>query len=140
MTTAVRGAVEAADALWRAIDNIEGWLHPMEAWVLHEEVRQIDRIAPVVVEIGSWKGRSALSLRSTTRGPTASTTCSATGSRHGVDRSATRAGWSTVLSSTTDQTLPGRGSTSAPASGSSPSCSVAGSIASSTTARRVLRD
>ena len=62
MTTAVQGPVEAADALWRAIDNIEGWLHPMEAWVLHEEVCQIDRVAPVVVEIGSWKGRSAVAL------------------------------------------------------------------------------
>ena len=62
MTTAVEGPVEAADALWRAIDNIEGWLHPMEAWVLHEEVCQIDRVAPVVVEIGSWKGRSAVAL------------------------------------------------------------------------------
>ncbi|MFY9588467.1 MAG: class I SAM-dependent methyltransferase [Actinomycetota bacterium] len=50
--------------LARTIEAIEGWLHPAEAWELHEAARTT--ASPpgdtVVVEIGSWKGRSTVAL------------------------------------------------------------------------------
>jgi predicted O-methyltransferase YrrM len=46
------------------IADVEGHLHPAEAWELHEAARRAgSRDKPAVVaEIGSWKGRSAISL------------------------------------------------------------------------------
>ena len=45
--------------------GIHGWLTPNEAWQLHQEVRGVAERAgrPLsIVEIGSWKGRSAIAM------------------------------------------------------------------------------
>lgn len=39
--------------------GVEGWLSPKEAMLLYDFVMQIENEEPVVVEIGSWLGRSA---------------------------------------------------------------------------------
>ena len=57
-----------ADAARRALLDkvlpIEGWLEPDEAWALHSAALSVaaDRQDPVVVEIGSWKGRSTIAM------------------------------------------------------------------------------
>lgn len=49
--------------LFAAIANVEGWLHAEEAWVLHELARAgVASGDPLVVEIGSWMGRSAIAM------------------------------------------------------------------------------
>ena len=47
-----------------AIDGVEGWFLPDEAWALHEAVRLgVDPARDcLAVEIGSWKGRSTIVL------------------------------------------------------------------------------
>jgi precorrin-6B methylase 2 len=47
-----------------AIRDVDGFLYMGEAWALHEAVRNIptDIAAPLVVEIGSWQGRSTIAL------------------------------------------------------------------------------
>jgi len=46
------------------IEGVEGWLDLEEALVLREAARQVALAAadPVVVEIGSWKGRSTIAM------------------------------------------------------------------------------
>jgi predicted O-methyltransferase YrrM len=46
------------------IEGVEGWLDLEEALVLREAARQVALTAadPVVVEIGSWKGRSTIAM------------------------------------------------------------------------------
>jgi hypothetical protein len=61
--------------LKRALDGIDGWFWPGEAWELHETARRLAPGRPVsVVEIGSFHGRStiaaALGLRSRGTGGT----------------------------------------------------------------------
>ena len=55
----------------RAVAQVEGWLHATEAAALFESVRE--RLAEhrpcVVVEIGSWKGRSTVALACAIREP-----------------------------------------------------------------------
>ena len=52
--------------LARALDSVEGWLQPAEAWELFEAAREscpeADRA--LAVEIGSYRGRSAIALAS----------------------------------------------------------------------------
>jgi len=48
--------------LERALEQVEGWLYPDEAWALYEVVRSLPEGPVKVVEIGSWKGRSAIAL------------------------------------------------------------------------------
>src|SRR3954452_19964829 len=62
MGSRVEAPSAEAQALWEAVGDIDGWLHPMEAWTLYQEVLHLDSHAPSVVEIGSWKGRSAVTL------------------------------------------------------------------------------
>ena len=48
-----------------AIDHIQGWLAPREAWELHELAREAaERTngSALVVEIGSWRGRSTVAI------------------------------------------------------------------------------
>jgi predicted O-methyltransferase YrrM len=47
-----------------AIRKVDGFLYMGEAWALHEAVRLIPTRtdSPVVVEIGSWQGRSTIAL------------------------------------------------------------------------------
>jgi len=46
------------------IDGVEGWLYPEEAAEFREAARQtaLATADPVVVEIGSWKGRSTIAI------------------------------------------------------------------------------
>jgi hypothetical protein len=49
--------------LTRALQHVEGWLSLDEAWALHETARQVHGSDPImIVEIGSWKGRSTIAL------------------------------------------------------------------------------
>lgn len=52
------------ERLSKALDGVDGWLDITEAWQLHECARRRagDVLDPCVVEIGSWKGRSAIAL------------------------------------------------------------------------------
>ena len=52
--------------LERRLEGVEGWLHPSEAWELHESSRLVRAPGrgPTAVEIGSWKGRSTIALAS----------------------------------------------------------------------------
>ncbi|HJR19748.1 MAG TPA: class I SAM-dependent methyltransferase [Actinomycetota bacterium] len=52
--------------LSQALDAVEGWLHPAEAWALLESARDACPSVeqPLAVEIGSYKGRSAIALAS----------------------------------------------------------------------------
>lgn len=52
--------------LSRALQDVEGWLQPAEAWVLFEAARTSCPGADqaLAVEIGSYKGRSAIALAS----------------------------------------------------------------------------
>ena len=55
----------AHERLAGALEGIHGWLAVNEAWQLHEEVRGLAARTPrplTVVEIGSWKGRSAIAM------------------------------------------------------------------------------
>ena len=47
-----------------ALDGIEGWLDPTEAWALHETAREAcsSGSTPTIVEVGSYHGRSTISL------------------------------------------------------------------------------
>jgi SAM-dependent methyltransferase len=48
-----------------ALDGVEGWFWPHEAWVLHETVRGLSPERPItVVEIGSFRGRSTIAAGS----------------------------------------------------------------------------
>jgi predicted O-methyltransferase YrrM len=45
----------------QALDEVEGWFSPREAWVLHESIRNLSPERPItVVEIGSFRGRSTI--------------------------------------------------------------------------------
>ena len=57
-------AKEMKEQLATALDGVEGWLHPLEAWQLHEAARlgRGSDPRPLVVEIGTWKGRSCVAL------------------------------------------------------------------------------
>jgi predicted O-methyltransferase YrrM len=48
--------------LTAALEGVEGWFQLPEAWALHEAVRAISKDPPRVVEIGSYKGRSTISM------------------------------------------------------------------------------
>jgi hypothetical protein len=48
--------------LLAALAPVEGWLSGDEAWALYEMARDAPGPAPVVVEIGSWMGRSTIAL------------------------------------------------------------------------------
>ncbi len=52
--------------LSEALDAVEGWLQPAEAWALFEAARSAcpDADQALAVEIGSYKGRSAIALAS----------------------------------------------------------------------------
>jgi len=55
----------ARERLAGALEGIEGWLSVDEAWQLHQEIRRLAARRPrplSVVEIGSWKGRSAVAM------------------------------------------------------------------------------
>lgn len=53
----------ARRVLDRALDGVEGWLDPAEAWALHEAARNASTRGPAtVVEIGSYHGRSTIAL------------------------------------------------------------------------------
>lgn len=45
-----------------ALADVEGWLQDDEAFALHALARGTPGDAPVVVEIGSWKGRSTIAM------------------------------------------------------------------------------
>ena len=49
-------AKEMKEQLATALDGVEGWLHPLEAWQLHEAARlgRGSDPRPLVVEIGAW--------------------------------------------------------------------------------------
>jgi precorrin-6B methylase 2 len=48
-------------ALEEALDGVEGWFWPQEAWALHEAIRKLWPERPItVVEIGSYRGRSTI--------------------------------------------------------------------------------
>ncbi len=50
------------------LDGVDGWLHPAEASVLHEAALRAYQGGPaLVVEIGSWQGRSTIALASAAR-------------------------------------------------------------------------
>jgi hypothetical protein len=53
-------------ALDQALASVEGWLGADEAWALHEAgyAAGSTKPDPVVVELGSWKGRSTIALAS----------------------------------------------------------------------------
>ena len=53
-----------SSSLAEVIRNVEGFLYLGEAWKLHESARQVETTVqnPIVVEIGSWKGRSTIAL------------------------------------------------------------------------------
>jgi predicted O-methyltransferase YrrM len=54
---------ELRESLEGALEGVDGWFNLDEAWVLHEAVRTLPaRQALTVVEIGSWKGRSAITM------------------------------------------------------------------------------
>jgi predicted O-methyltransferase YrrM len=47
--------------LEEALDGVEGWFAPQEAWVLHETIRELFPERQItVVEFGSYKGRSTI--------------------------------------------------------------------------------
>jgi predicted O-methyltransferase YrrM len=53
--------VSSRRALEEALDGVEGWFWPQEAWLLHETIRQLCPERPItVVEIGSSRGRSTI--------------------------------------------------------------------------------
>ena len=56
----------SANELASHLEGVEGWLLPGEAWALYRAVvaaaEQVD--SPIVVELGSWKGRSTIALAS----------------------------------------------------------------------------
>jgi hypothetical protein len=53
--------VSSRSALEEALDGVEGWFWPQEAWVLHETICELCPERPItVVEIGSYKGRSTI--------------------------------------------------------------------------------
>ena len=55
---------ELQEQLDAALDGVEGWLDPTEAWALHETARMACSCGskPTMVEIGSYHGRSTISL------------------------------------------------------------------------------
>jgi hypothetical protein len=62
-------------SLLAALDGVEGWLGTREAWALRKAVATVPGSGGVrVVEIGSWKGRSAASCTPSTRTAAASRT------------------------------------------------------------------
>jgi prepilin-type processing-associated H-X9-DG protein len=59
----VDSAAKLQSELTRALEGVDGFLHLGEAWALHEHVRQFMDVPDLtVVEIGSWKGRSTISM------------------------------------------------------------------------------
>lgn len=54
--------LELRARLSNALEGVAGWLHMDEAWTLHESARLAPSPSPVVVEIGSYVGRSAIAL------------------------------------------------------------------------------
>ncbi len=47
----------------RALDGVDGWLWPDEAWTLHELARTCPAVGGrCIVEIGAWHGRSTIAL------------------------------------------------------------------------------
>jgi SAM-dependent methyltransferase len=45
----------------QALDGVEGWFSPAEAWMLHESIRGLSPERPIaVIEIGSFTGRSTI--------------------------------------------------------------------------------
>jgi predicted O-methyltransferase YrrM len=48
--------------LQSALEGVEGWLYLDEARALYETVRSLPSGTVIVVEIGSWKGRSTIAL------------------------------------------------------------------------------
>ncbi|MGH2925194.1 MAG: class I SAM-dependent methyltransferase [Solirubrobacterales bacterium] len=45
----------------QALEGVEGWFSPAEAWVLHESIRGLSPERPIaVIEIGSFSGRSTI--------------------------------------------------------------------------------
>jgi hypothetical protein len=50
------------EELAERLEGVDGWLTACEAWALHLAARNAPAVAPVAVEIGSWKGRSTLAL------------------------------------------------------------------------------
>jgi hypothetical protein len=65
---ALRPAVDpgARQRFERLLDGVDGWLGMREAWALHDAAFRLGRADPAVVavEIGSWKGRSAIAIGS----------------------------------------------------------------------------
>jgi hypothetical protein len=65
---ALRPAVDpgARRRFERLLDGVDGWLGMREAWALHDVAFRLGRADPalVAVEIGSWKGRSAIAIAS----------------------------------------------------------------------------
>lgn len=63
---AAAGATFDRSSLQQVLGGIEGWLYPDEAWELHRRAGAVAARArsenrrPVLVEIGSWKGRSTV--------------------------------------------------------------------------------
>lgn len=57
------------DELVRRLSSVGGWLYPGEAWALYNEAVAIRDRPAVIVEIGSWKGRSTIALASGASGP-----------------------------------------------------------------------
>ena len=52
------GSTDLAEAL----DGVAGWLMPNEAWALHEAARRAASAPGEIVEIGTYRGRSAIAL------------------------------------------------------------------------------
>ncbi len=53
------------DQVLAAVEPVEGWLYPEEAWALHQAALEVIRttdVGPCLVEIGSWKGRSTVAI------------------------------------------------------------------------------
>lgn len=50
------------DELIAAIDGIDGWLADDEAWALHRIAHDAPGTDPLIVEIGSWMGRSTIAM------------------------------------------------------------------------------
>jgi tRNA A58 N-methylase Trm61 len=61
--SSIDGAGGSRSALAEALRSVPGWLELDEAWGLHESARTAAATGdPLVVEIGSFKGRSAIAL------------------------------------------------------------------------------